>query len=63
MSAKQYSEIKDRDIRRALVELQPLDGPPSNEVARKSPDFLVYNNKFFICFREDTRDWREIQLA
>ena len=44
--SKLYAEIKDEDIRRALVEVQPLTGNPIDLVARKSPDFLVYGKEF-----------------
>jgi len=58
--SKQYAEIKDEDIRRALVEAQPLEGNPADLVARKSPDFLVYGTQYFICFTGGTKDWRKI---
>lgn len=60
---KQYTQVKDEDTRKALVELQPLVGNRTRLTARRTPDFLTEGDRIFVCFEAGSKDWREIKLV
>ena len=60
---KLYSEVKDENVRRALVEVQATKGIPAETAARRDGDFLMHGDKLFFAFKAGSTDWREVTLS